>query len=77
MDVMMSDGVTCVCLCQRVLRCSRLNGSFWICLYVHEVVGHVPFSRYHHFHHFSSHRPLSLPLPDEAIVLIPQQGYTA
>lgn len=43
MDVMMSDGVTCVCLCQRVLRCSRLNGSFWIYLSVH-VVGHVPFS---------------------------------
>lgn len=43
MDVMMSDGVTCVCLCQRVLRCSRLNGSFWIYLHV-QVVGHVPFS---------------------------------
>lgn len=71
MDVMMSDGVTCVCLCQRVLRCSRLNGS--LCIYLH--VGGSSCSSL--FHHFSSHRPLSLPLPDEAIVRIPQQGYTA
>lgn len=75
MDVMMSDGVTCVCLCQRVLRCSRLNGSFWIYLHVGgSTTGRVPLSL---FHHFSFHRPLSLTLPDEAIVRIPQQGYTA
>lgn len=45
MDVMMSDGVTCVCLCQRVLRCSRLNGSFWIYQHVGgSTIGRVPLS---------------------------------
>lgn len=45
MDVMMSDGVTCVCLCQRVLRCSRLNGSSWIYLHVGgSTIGRVPLS---------------------------------